>query len=72
MTGSDYGAHDALEDVLALQRLVKDSDIDISESTYQNGTFSVEFMQLSLDNSKRVRKNLPSLQPLIRGYSKNS
>ena len=36
VTGSDYGAHDALEDVLALQRLVKDSDIDISESICRN------------------------------------
>lgn len=50
--GTQYSAHDAVEDVVALQQLVIGSN--------------VEYLQQSHVHCKRVRKNLPSLLPLIK------
>ena len=65
VTGLEYGAHNAVEDVYSLQNLLKKSDINVSQSANKCATFSVDFVKLSHENSKRVRKNLPSLKPLV-------
>lgn len=66
VTGSsDYNAHDALADVLSLQTLVLESKLNVFDSAYENATFSTEYVKEMHRYSKRVRANLPSLQPLI-------
>lgn len=64
--GTQYSAHDAVEDVVALQQLVIGSNVDISDKKFDMSTFSIEYLQQSHVHCKRVQKNLPSLLPLIK------
>lgn len=53
--------HDALEDVLSLQKFVGK---DLSNVKYKNATFSICYLFNALTYQKEVHKNCPSLQIL--------
>ncbi|XP_065925337.1 uncharacterized protein [Magallana gigas] len=63
LLGCTYGAHDALEDILALQKLV--DKVDLSDGKYKNATFSICYALNALLYQKEVDKNFPSLQILV-------
>lgn len=60
-----YKAHDALEDVLALQKLVTSVGVDLSDPMYLSSSFTFSNAVDSHSYSLEVRKNLPSLEHLI-------
>lgn len=60
-----YKAHDALEDVLALQKLVTSVGVDLSDPKYLSSSFTFSNAVDSHSYSLEVRKNLPSLEHLI-------
>lgn len=61
--GVTYDAHDALEDVVALQKLV--DFVHIEKKPMQKASFTVEYMKESYQHSLRVRQNMPSLKTMI-------
>ncbi|XP_065944826.1 uncharacterized protein [Magallana gigas] len=63
LLGCTYGAHNALEDILALQKLV--DKVDLSDGKYKNATFSICYALNALLYQKEVDKNFPSLQILV-------
>lgn len=63
--GESYDAHDALEDVSSLQKLVKHLDPKFETAAIAKSTFSPEYSLSSHAYSKQVGNNLPSLQNLI-------
>ncbi|XP_033758265.1 uncharacterized protein LOC117340610 [Pecten maximus] len=65
ITKSNYEAHDAVQDVISLQKLVRESKLEISDESYANATFSVDSAKESHGYAKRVRVNLPSLKGLV-------
>ncbi|XP_033762241.1 transcription intermediary factor 1-beta-like [Pecten maximus] len=65
ITKSNYKAHDAVQDVISLQKLVRESKLEISDESYANATFSVDSAKESHGYAKRVRVNLPSLKGLV-------
>lgn len=62
-----YKAHDALEDVLALQNLVTSVGVDLSDPKYLSSSFTFSNAVDSHSYSLEIRKNLPSLEHLISG-----
>lgn len=60
-----YKAHDALEDVLALQKLVTSVGVDLSDPKYLSSSFTFSNAVDSHSYILEVRKNLPSLEHLI-------
>uniref|UniRef100_A0A8W8JFW7 Exonuclease domain-containing protein n=1 Tax=Magallana gigas TaxID=29159 RepID=A0A8W8JFW7_MAGGI len=60
-----YKAHDALEDVLALQKLVTSVGVDLTDPKYLSSSFTFSNAVDSHSYSLEVRKNLPSLEHLI-------
>ncbi|XP_062588881.1 uncharacterized protein LOC134250534 isoform X2 [Saccostrea cucullata] len=63
--GETYKAHDALEDVLALQKLVISVGVDLDDPKYFSSSFTFSNAVDSYFYSSEVRKNLPSLEHLI-------
>ncbi|XP_056018747.1 uncharacterized protein LOC125669025 [Ostrea edulis] len=62
---SKYNAHDAIEDVLALQKLIGHLDIDVSNCIFSNASFTFLNALESCRYSSEVRKNIPTLNHLI-------
>ena len=58
-----YNAHDAVEDVLILQKLV--SSIPFSYEKSKHATFSLTSALETFDYQKRVKKHFPSFQHLV-------
>ncbi|XP_069122588.1 uncharacterized protein [Argopecten irradians] len=65
VTGNEYDAHDASADVVALRDLFMASKISIGDGSLKKATFSVQDAIDTHEHGKRVRTNMPSLQPLI-------
>jgi DNA polymerase III alpha subunit (gram-positive type) len=62
---SKYNAHDAIEDVLALQKLIGHVDIDVSSCSFSNASFTFLNAIESHRYSSEVRKNVSTLNHLI-------
>ncbi|XP_033734850.1 uncharacterized protein LOC117323633 [Pecten maximus] len=63
LLGEKYRAHDALQDVVALQKLVRSVDID--QEARLKASFSVEDVMDSYTYSLQVKENLPSLETMV-------
>ena len=61
LTGSEYNAHNALDDVVALCNLCKLLD----KSTLRSYMFSKEFVREIKSHSNKVKSNLITLRPLV-------
>ncbi|XP_061186114.1 uncharacterized protein LOC133195733 [Saccostrea echinata] len=62
----DYSAHNALDDVRALQKLVNSVGIDVTSSLYSAASFTFSNAVENLKYSSEVHKNAPSLEHLVR------
>ncbi|XP_062592816.1 uncharacterized protein LOC134254308, partial [Saccostrea cucullata] len=65
-TLSNYNAHDAVEDVLALKTLVETVDIDICSAQFSAATFSFSSALRSHLYCLEKQKNCPSLEHLVK------
>ena len=63
LTGENYDAHDALQDVVSLQKLV--NHVNIETHLKKNASFTTKFVLDIHKKSLVVNKNLPSLQKLV-------
>ena len=61
----DYAAHDALEDVTFLQKLLDSTNIDITDSKFSTATFTVPAAFYSCNQSISSKSNLPSLLEFV-------
>ena len=62
---SEYNVHDALEDVLALQKLIRHLDIDVSACIFSDVSFTFLNAFECWKYCSEVRKNVPTLNDLI-------
>lgn len=60
-----YAAHDAREDVSALQTLVEQQNLDFQCAEAKASSFTFQYAVESHEYSRVIKANLPSLQPLI-------
>ncbi|XP_069116575.1 uncharacterized protein [Argopecten irradians] len=63
LLGQKYKAHDALQDVVALQKLVRSVDFD--NEARQKASFSIKDVMDSYTYSLHVKENLPSLETMV-------
>lgn len=70
---SNYNAHDALEDVLALRTLVQTVDIDVASAQFLSASFTFSNALGNYLYCLQIQQNLPSLEHLVeeRVISKN-
>ncbi|VDI75087.1 Hypothetical predicted protein [Mytilus galloprovincialis] len=61
----DYAAHDALQDVTFLQKLMESSKIDFTDAKFSSATFTVPAAFHSFDQSASCKLNLPSLLEFV-------
>lgn len=61
----DYAAHDALQDVTFLQKLMESSKIDYTDAKFSSATFTVPAAFHSFDQSASCKLNLPTLLEFV-------